>query len=813
VAILENKSHNQERNLIGKPFQTNEIIDSGDTAWMLAATALVLLMTLPGLSLYYAGMSNHPQNMMTTAMHAFSTAGLITLVWLMFGYSLTFNSGSPVIGDYGAFWLSEFQDTPRTHPLAPTIPEALHCAFQLAFAIVTASLMLGASGDRMRFFPMLAFVIIWHLLVYCPIAHSNWSHDGFLNKAGIIDYAGGNVVHISAGMSGLASSYVLGKRYGYGNRRFAPQNILYTITGACFLWVGWYGFNAGSAYGANSQAAMALLMTQIATSAASFSWMAMDYFVSKKLTVLGLLCGAIAGLVAITPAAGYVDSTGAFFIGLLSGPACYYGIQLKKRLGFDDSLDAFGLHGIAGIYGGLMTGLFAKNFGTTGAFYGHGRQLGLQIYGVAVCAAYSFFMTMAILVVLDLTWGIRVSQRAEKLGLDRSCHNEGLYVEKSSERTPEERVADLLRSYAEATNVPLPDFLNHMGERDGGREGSLSSDDGHDELNDSNQIVDIENPPVTTAHARRTDPSSSPSTRQRKLHVRADSDLLDERAKLASLITVLNKTIISSSQKNDTDSSRDFEALSKRVSSLSSLQGPASTESLCAMPRRNSDLGSPARLSRKKSVSFSMEEDEVKRGESPTATLQQKLEKARLTSTIEEDYQSPSPPPQSRLRPGFGLNDRHAQQQQQQQQQQRSPFGGKFPVIGGIPEERAGAYKISGAASNDLCDHALDAMMQNENSTSSSRANHTAGGLPRDHAHEHTLEEGEGDDADDDDDGEGHPFAEENWGTSHHSLVIDSGRELSLMHHSHSHSHSKQSSDSAATSAALTVNDDANTEV
>ena len=464
------------RNLIGQSYDSSgEIFDSGDTAWMLAATALVLLMTLPGLSLYYAGMAIRKQNVMTTAMQAFSTAGLVSLMWMFFGYSLTFETGSSVIGSHKRFWLANMEFE-KAHPRAPTIPEPLHCAFQLTIAIVTACLMLGASADRMKYFSMLVFVCLWHLLVYCPIAHAHWATDGFLFKAGVLDYAGGNVVHIAAGISGMASSIVLGKRYGLGSKKFAPHNILYTITGACLLWIGWFGFNGGSAYGANAQASASLLMTQISTSAAAFSWMMIDYFVSTKITVLGLLSGAIAGLVSITPASGYVNSTGAFFIGLLSGPVCYIGVRLKQRMGFDDSLDAFGLHGIAGVYGGIMTGFFATKFGTKGAFYGNGQQLGLQLYGIVVSSGYSFIMTFIILFFIDLTLGVRVSLMAERFGLDRSVHGDGLYAERPADKTPQQHVAELLRSYAEASNQPVADFLTRYQAQDDEAISSLTDD-------------------------------------------------------------------------------------------------------------------------------------------------------------------------------------------------------------------------------------------------------------------------------------------------------------------------------------------------
>ena len=419
----------------------------GDVAWILMSTALVFLMTIPGLTLYYAGMASHKKNLMTIAMQSFSICCLITIAWMFFGYSLCFSPGSSVIGNSSRFFLINLQ-TMVGHERAPNIPESLFCVYQLGFAVVTAAIMAGASADRMKFNSMILFVGLWHLLVYCPIVHANWQSHGFLHEIGILDWAGGNVVHITAGVSGLITSLVIGKRRGFGEQRFTPNNMLHTITGACFLWVGWIGFNGGSGFAADEQATLAVLNTQIATATAAFSWILVEYFIKKQPTVLGMLNGAIAGLVSITPSAGYVDPTGSFFIGLISGPVCYYGITLKKLLGFDDALDAFGLHGIAGVYGSFMTGLFATNFGTSGAFYGNGRQLGLQLYGITVSAGWSAFMTTILLIIVDKSVGLRVSVDTEKSGLDRSSHGEGLYAERSKLITPSERVAELLKSYA-----------------------------------------------------------------------------------------------------------------------------------------------------------------------------------------------------------------------------------------------------------------------------------------------------------------------------------------------------------------------------
>ena len=435
---------------------------TGDIAWMLSATALVFFMTVPGLTLYYAGMASQKKNLMTIAMQSFSICCLITLVWMFFGYSLSFTKGSAVIGGASRFFLIDMHSN-EGQEKAPTIPETLFCVYQLGFAVVAAAIMSGASADRMKFGSMLLLVALWHLLVYCPVAHSNWHSDGFLSQVGILDWAGGNVVHITAGVSGLVTSIFIGKRRGFGEQKFIPNNTLHTIAGACFLWVGWLGFNGGSSYAANEQAAAAVLNTQIAASTAAFSWILTEYVINRQPTVLGMLNGCIAGLVSITPGAGYVDATGSFCIGLLSGPVCYYGITLKKTLGFDDALDAFGLHGIAGVYGGFMTGLFASSFGTRGAIYGNPVQLGLQMYGVVVSVLWSTIMTAAILAFVTRTIGLRVSAEVERCGLDRSSHGEGLYAERSKAITPSERVAELLKSYAIAKAKSSEEAALHNG--------------------------------------------------------------------------------------------------------------------------------------------------------------------------------------------------------------------------------------------------------------------------------------------------------------------------------------------------------------
>lgn len=411
--------------------------NDGDTAWMLTSCALVLFMTIPGLALFYSGMAR-TKNVLTIAMQCFVITGLITFLWLCFGYSLAFapvnNNGTAfrLFGDASRFWLEGLAlDT--YHQLAPSIPETVFCIYQLTFAIITPALITGAFADRMRFPAMIAFMTLWHFLVYCPIAHAVWHPSGFLNKYGALDYAGGNVVHISSGISGLVCAVYLGHRKGYGKEAFEPHNILLTVVGASMLWVGWFGFNAGSAGGAYDRAGMALLTTQIATGLSTLSWMITEWLVRGQPSVQGTVSGAVAGLVAITPASGYVDQTGAFFIGLIAGPVCYFGAQLKHYLGYDDALDAFGVHAVGGIIGGILTGFFATaavSGRPNGVFYTDthygGRQLGIQLYAITFSVFWALILTFGILLVVDFTIGARVTEKEEEIGLDKSIHGESI---------------------------------------------------------------------------------------------------------------------------------------------------------------------------------------------------------------------------------------------------------------------------------------------------------------------------------------------------------------------------------------------------
>jgi len=401
--------------------------DTGTTAWLLVCSALVLLMTIPGLALFYGGLVR-VQNVLSTVMQSFSIACLITVMWSAFGYSLAFSTGSPIFGDGNKFWLRNIS-MHHPHPLNPKIPEPLFVIYELMFAIITPALISGAFADRMRFGSMLLFMAVWHLVVYCPITHSMWMTDGFLFKAGILDFAGGNVVHIAAGCSGLMSSLVVGQRAGFGAENFQPHNILVSVLGASLLWVGWLGFNGGSAGADLKLGSVAVLNTQVAAATASMTWMITEWIIRKRPSVLGIISGSIAGLVTITPGAGFVDLTGAFVSGFLAGPFCYFSAQMKHRFGYDDALDAFGIHAPGGVLGGILTGLLATgdaSNGVKGVFYGGGwKILGLQIYGIVVSILWSCVMTYLLLKAIEMLIGLRVNMEEEN-GLDMLCHGESI---------------------------------------------------------------------------------------------------------------------------------------------------------------------------------------------------------------------------------------------------------------------------------------------------------------------------------------------------------------------------------------------------
>jgi len=401
-------------------------ISAGDTAWMLTSTALVLLMTIPGLALFYGGMVRK-KNILATLMQSFAVTCVVTILWWLIGYSWAFTPGSPYLGGTtralfsGMTFISNSAGNRLTAShLALTIPETVYAMFQMTFAIITPALICGAFAERMKFSALLIFMAAWSLLVYSPIAHWVWEPGGWLATKGVLDYAGGTVVHINAGIAGLASCLVLGKRLGYGREAMAPHNLTLTLIGASLLWVGWFGFNAGSAVAADGRAGMAMLATQIATAAAALAWMFTEWLTKGKPSVLGIASGAVAGLVAITPASGFVGPDAAAIIGVVAGIACFFAATtLKSALGYDDSLDAFGVHGIGGIIGALLTGVFASK-----EISGAGGSVTTQLWGVGTTVIYGFVVSFMLLKIIDLTVGLRVSEEQEREGLDISLHGE-----------------------------------------------------------------------------------------------------------------------------------------------------------------------------------------------------------------------------------------------------------------------------------------------------------------------------------------------------------------------------------------------------
>ena len=416
-------------------------VDSGDTAWMLTSTALVLLMTVPGLALFYAGMVRK-KNLLATMMQSFSICALVTVLWYVVGYSLAFTPGNPYIGDFsrvllngmGVGWDKPFTLAAGTSVASPTtIPETVFMMFQMTFAIITPALIAGAFADRMKFSAMMVFMGLWSVLVYSPVAHWVFNPVGWVAVLGAADFAGGTVVHINAGVAGLVCSLVLGKRLGYGTDNMSPYNLAFAVIGASLLWVGWFGFNAGSALGAGGRAGMAMAATQIATGAAALGWAFAEWVTKGKPSVLGAISGAVAGLVAITPASGFVLPGAALIIGLAAGLICYWSATaLKHLLGYDDSLDAFGVHGVGGIVGALLTGVFAYGPLTAtadapaGTVIGGTTQFMAQLYATATTVVFSGVMTFILLKIVDLTIGLRVSEEQEREGLDVVLHGERL---------------------------------------------------------------------------------------------------------------------------------------------------------------------------------------------------------------------------------------------------------------------------------------------------------------------------------------------------------------------------------------------------
>jgi Amt family ammonium transporter len=416
---------------------TKDPLNPGDTAWMLTSSALVLMMTIPGLGLFYGGMVRK-KNVLATLAQSFGATCLITVLWMIIGYSLAFTNNADAttnkfIGGFSYALLRPMSLT-SVSSLAGTIPESVYMFFQMTFAIITPALIAGALADRMKFSAFLWFMGLWLLLVYCPIAHWVWG-GGWLGTLGALDYAGGTVVHLNAGTAALVTCLVLGKRVGLGTENMSPHNLVLSVIGASLLWVGWFGFNAGSALTAGYNAGMAAAATQIATAAAALSWMAAEWLIAKKPSILGMISGAVAGLVAITPASGFVDPTGALIIGLAAGAVCYTSaVWVKKAIGYDDSLAAWGVHGVGGALGAIMTGMFAsKAVNAAGApnggwlIDGNGHQMLIQFYDVGAVFLYCGAVTFIILKVIDMVIGLRVSREVETEGLDINLHGETVH--------------------------------------------------------------------------------------------------------------------------------------------------------------------------------------------------------------------------------------------------------------------------------------------------------------------------------------------------------------------------------------------------
>ncbi len=403
---------------------TADRISSGDTAWMLTSTALVLMMTIPGLALFYGGMVRK-KNVLATLMQSFAITCLVTVLWVVIGYSIAFMPGNSFIGSFDRFFLNGmlFQNEAgklTVSHLALTIPESVYMMFQMTFAIITPALITGAFADRMKFSAMLWFMGLWSVLIYSPIAHMMWEPSGYWATAGVLDFAGGTVVHINAGIAGLVCALVLGKRLGYGKEAMAPHNLTLTLIGASLLWVGWFGFNAGSAVASNGRAGMAMFVTQFATAAAALAWMFTEWIVKGRPSVLGIASGAVAGLVAITPASGFVGAFGALVIGIAAGGGCFFAATtVKGWFRYDDSLDAFGVHCIGGIIGALLTGLLNVRAisGVDGSFL-------TQCGAVLTTLVYSGVGSFIILKAIDRVIGLRVTEEQEREGLDLSLHGE-----------------------------------------------------------------------------------------------------------------------------------------------------------------------------------------------------------------------------------------------------------------------------------------------------------------------------------------------------------------------------------------------------
>jgi len=406
-------------------------INSGDTAWVLTSSALVLLMTAPGLALFYGGMVRR-KNVLATLMQSFILAALISVQWAIFGYSLAFSPWHSLIGGLQWAGLCGVSATDAYAAYAPTIPHQAYMVFQCMFAVITPALITGAFAERISFSGFLVFSLLWATLIYDPLAHWVWGVDGWIHNMGALDFAGGTVVHISSGVSALAAALMIGKRRGYPREPMLPHNLTLTITGAGLLWVGWFGFNAGSAVAANGLAVSAFVATNLGAAAATLAWVVAEWLIAGKPTVLGAASGAVAGLVAITPASGYVSPMPSIIIGLGAGAICYGGVRMKARFGYDDALDVVGVHGVGGSWGALATGLFASlavnSAGANGLFYGNPKQFIIQLIAVLASISFAFIGSLILLKVTDAIVGLRVENEDEIIGLDLSQHDENAYA-------------------------------------------------------------------------------------------------------------------------------------------------------------------------------------------------------------------------------------------------------------------------------------------------------------------------------------------------------------------------------------------------
>ena len=414
--------------LTGVPaFAQDPATDTGNTAWMMASTALVLLMTIPGLALFYGGMVRKT-NVLAIVMQSFAICCLITILWMVAGYSIAFSDGTAYFGGLSNLFLRNLS----VGSISGTIPESVFMIFQMTFAIITPALITGAFADRMKFSAMLIFVAAWSLLIYAPLCHMVWQGGGLMFGWGVLDFAGGTVVHISSGVSGLVAALMVGKRKGYRKVPFVPHNLVYTVIGGSLLWVGWFGFNAGSALAASPNAGMAMVVTQIAAAAAALAWMFCEWGAKGQPSILGIVSGAVAGLVGITPASGFVDPMGALVIGAAAGAGCFLAsTAIKNALGYDDALDVFGVHGVGGTIGAILTGVFATMAVTgaadpVGLIDGNAGQVMTQVLGVVTTIVFVGIGTAIILKVVDLVVGLRVSEEIERDGLDLALHGEAV---------------------------------------------------------------------------------------------------------------------------------------------------------------------------------------------------------------------------------------------------------------------------------------------------------------------------------------------------------------------------------------------------